>query len=290
MTIEELPSSFRCPDCGTWLPEAATTCPSCGRIRSLPIADVAGRSVSSRALIVGAGAAALLAVGILIGWTIGPPSGWGPSPSPALGSAVAQTSASSSVASTPRPSDPDALTRRHRAGSIRFSLTVGAGWESFGPEYPNYITKSATGGQGAEALIYWTNVPRGGLPVLAESCYYLRTQRAGHSAADLAAVVAAAPGTDLITGPSQVTLGGYPAQHVALIVREDVGCDPGFFFTYPNAYGGALWPETSPRDTIRVWIIDVEGDLLFIAGATKPAAGAALEQDIDDIVQSIRFE
>jgi hypothetical protein len=102
--------------------------------------------------------------------------------------------------------------------------------------------------------------------------------------------VAAAPGTDLITGPSEVTLGGYPAQHVGLIVREDVGCDPGFFFTYPNLFEGALWPETTPGDTIQVWIIDVEGLLLFIAGETKPNASAALEQDVVDIVQSIQIE
>ena len=287
MTIEELPPSFRCPDCGTWLPDSETTCPSCGRIRSLPIADVAGRPIGSGALIMGAGAAALLAVGILIGWTIGPPSGWAPSPSSANRSAVAQTSASSRVASTPRPSGPDTLARRHRAGSIEFSLTFGAGWESFGPEYPNYITKSVRGGQGAEALIYWTDLPGG---FFAEPCHYLETQDAGPTGADLAAVVAAAPGTDLITGPSEVTLGGFPAQHVALTVREDVGCDPGFFFTYPNVYGGALWPETVPGDTIRVWIIDVEGDLLFIAGETHQDAGAGLGQDVDDIVQSIRFD
>jgi hypothetical protein len=166
-------------------------------------------------------------------------------------------------------------------------LTAGTGWESFGPDYPNYITKSASGSQGAEALIYWTAVPVG---PLAEPCHYLRTQQVGPSAADLAAVVAAAPGTDLISGPSEVTLGGYPAQHVALNVREDVGCDPGFFFIYPNTWGGALWPETMPGDTIRVWIIDVDGDLLFVAGETHRSASAALEQESVDIVQSVQFE
>jgi hypothetical protein len=73
-------------------------------------------------------------------------------------------------------------------------------------------------------------------------------------------------------------------------VREDVGCDPGFFFTYPHVIGGPLWPETLPGDIIRVWIIDVDGDLFFIAGLTRPQAGAALEQDVDLILETIRFE
>ena len=150
----------------------------------------------------------------------------------------------------------------HRVGRLRFALTVGAGWEHF-------------------------DLPGG---TLAGGCHYFRNQRTGPSSADVAAVVAAAPGTDLISAPSEVTVGGYPTQHVALAVREDVGCDPGFFFTYPNVYGGALWPETVPGDTIRVWIVEVASDLLFIVSGTKPDAGAALEQDVDDIVQSIVFE
>ena len=165
----------------------------------------------------------------------------------------------------------------------------GVGWQSFGSSYPNYITRDSRGSDGAEALIHWTNVDGGG-PILGEPCHYLRTQRAGPSAADLAAVVAAAPGTDLIRGPSEATLGGLAAQHVTLTVRDDLGCDPGFFFTYPTVYGGASWRETVPGDTIRVWIIDVAGDLLFITGETHANASAGLEKDVDEIIQSIRFE
>ena len=165
----------------------------------------------------------------------------------------------------------------------------GAGWEFFGPDYSNYITKDVSGPQGAEALIYWTNFSGRGSRSVGQPCYYVRTEHAGVSAAALAAVVAAAPGTDLISAPSQGRLGGYPAQHLELTVRDDVGCDPGFFFTYPNVNGGALWAETAPGDTIRVWIVEVEGELLFIAGETKPDAGASLEQEVDEIVEAIAF-
>ena len=295
MTIEDLPSPTRCPDCGTWLPGEALTCPRCGRDRDLPVSGVAGRSVNSRALIVGAGAAALVAVGILIGWATGPPSSWGPSPRPALASAFAQASRSPSPSpiptspptSTPTSRPSDARTR-FNAASLDFSMTLDPGWETFGPEYPNYITTSIFGSQGAEALIYWMRIPRDGVDSnVGKACRYLRTQPAGRLGADLATVLAAAPGTDLISGPSDVRLGGRDAQRVVLRVREDVGCDPGYFFTYPNVYGGALWPKTLPGDTIRVWIVEVEGYRLFLAAETHGNLGAGI---VEDIVQTIRFE
>jgi hypothetical protein len=80
---------------------------------------------------------------------------------------------------------------------------------------------------------------------------------------------------------------------VRFVVEKDVGCDPGFFFSYPNLTGGALWPETRPGDTVRVWIADTPGQLLFVEGKTHPTneqADIELEADILAIVESIRLE
>ena len=108
------------------------------------------------------------------------------------------------------------------------------------------------------------------------------------SAADLAAAVSAAPGTKLLTGPSNVTVGGRPAKQVALTVREDVGCDPGFFYRWRAVYGGAFWLQTGVGDTIRVWIVDVHGTRLFIEA--EIIYGFGLKQEVQQIVESIRFE
>ena len=97
-------------------------------------------------------------------------------------------------------------------------------------------------------------------------------------------------GTELVTGPSDVSVGGRSAKHVVLTVREDVGCDPGYFYTWKDIFGGALWPKTNVGYTIRVWIVDVDGTLLFIAGETNTDAGSGLEQEIQQIVDSIRFD
>ena len=42
-------------------------------------------------------------------------------------------------------------------------------------------------------------------------------------------------------------------------------------------------------DTIRVWIVDMEGTRLFIAGLTHDDAGPELDEQIHTIVDSIRF-
>jgi hypothetical protein len=148
------------------------------------------------------------------------------------------------------------------------------------------ITVDSTGPDHAEAMVYWTAYTGGahaircaslGLPVTA-------------SMDELADAISTAPGTMLASGPTAVTLGGHPARQVVITVREDRGCDPKFFFSSKPPRGGPGWWRTDAGDTLRVWIVDVDGASLIIVGASKPAAGTDLEQEIEDIVGSIRFE
>jgi hypothetical protein len=170
--------------------------------------------------------------------------------------------------------------------SFSVSTSTSDGWVRYGSLY---IGKSTVGPQGAEAVIFWTSFPDG---VYAYPCAQLLLLDApiGPSAADLAAVVSTARGTELVTGPSDVTVGGRPAKHVVLTVREDVGCDPGYFFAWQQVWGGPFWASTELGDTIRVWIVDVDGTLLFIEAETTKQAGSDLEQEIQQIVESISFD
>jgi hypothetical protein len=52
---------------------------------------------------------------------------------------------------------------------------------------------------------------------------------------------------------------------------------------------GALWLWTPVGVTIDVWIVDVDGTRLFIEAETTRQAGSELEQEIQQIVGSIRF-
>lgn len=154
------------------------------------------------------------------------------------------------------------------------------------PGGPISLNKSDGGAQSAEGIIYWTSFPDGDY---ADPCARLLDRSVGRSAAALATAVATAPGTKLVMGPSDVSLGGHPAKFVWLKVRKQIGCEPGFFYKWEDAQGGMLWPRTPAGSTIRVWILDVDGTRLFIAAATSKQATLRLKNEIYWIVQSIRF-
>jgi hypothetical protein len=175
---------------------------------------------------------------------------------------------------------------------VRFSFEVPSGWERHTivsgkkPRGPISLNKSVVGPQDAEAIIYWTSFPEGDY---AEPCSRLLGRSVGPSAADLAAAVARAPGMKLVSGPSDVRLGGRPAKYVVGTVRKKVGCDPGFFYSWREAPGGAFWVRTDAGSTIRVWIVAVGRTRIFIEAATR-AQGNFFAEEIKQIVESIRFE
>jgi hypothetical protein len=176
---------------------------------------------------------------------------------------------------------------------VRFSLRVRrAGWEWF-KSVPTKtsrrgaisINKSVVGPQGAEAILFWTSFPEGDY---ADPCAPLLSPRVGSSAAALADAVATAPGTKLVKGPSDVTVGGHPAKHVVLTVRKDADCDPGFFYSWKEVFGGAFWRTTSIGDTIRVWIVSAGGRRIFIGAESKPGHPGHVKE-MQQVVESIRF-
>jgi hypothetical protein len=206
---------------------------------------------------------------------------------PPSASAPAQPGSSPTSARVGLASDSHNARLTVTENGIRFSFLArrSAGWERHGArKRPMSLNKSVVGPQDAEAIIYWTGYPRGDH---ADPCARVLSPRPGRSAADLAAAVSKAPGTKLVQGPSDVTLGGRPAKHVVLTVRENVGCDPGFFYTWRPQRLGAFWHTTDVGDTIRVWIVAVGGKRLFIAAVTK---AGGIEKEVQQIVASIRFE
>jgi hypothetical protein len=221
-------------------------------------------------------------------------------PAASIDAAVVETPSSET---SPSPT-PDGVrrfeappTRRHEnivnsVNGVPFSFSVPtSGWERFGSISTN---KSETGSQGAEAIIYWSTFPDGDYVDPygndADPCTKLLSPPVGPSVADLAAAVSTAPGTELVMGPSNVTVGGYPARQVVLVVRKNVGCDPGFFYAWHDVFGGALWTTTPVGATMSVWIVDVDGTRLFIEAATTQQATSDLDQEIEQIVGSIRFD
>jgi hypothetical protein len=175
---------------------------------------------------------------------------------------------------------------------ISFNVPVTPGWERPGSKGgwtrygSNYLSKDIAGSQGAEAVLYWTGFPGGGWASL---CPGLVEFPSAHSGADLAVAVSTVPGLGLVSGPSEVTVGGRTAYRMEFTVDEDLGCDPGYFFTWRYVKGGPFWSHTSVGDTITVWIVEREQGPWVIAGETTPDADRELSGEIPQIVDSIRF-
>ncbi len=207
-----------------------------------------------------------------------------PSPSPSV-------SLPPTAAPSPSPSDlaffPDGLIEAGRHSMIRsgksLSVDMPSGWISH--DGFRIFTQA-----GQAAFIFWTDAPTN---VYADPCAHEPLDPpAGDTPAELAAAVSSIPGTDLVGGPSDVTIGGHPAKLVTIRVREDIECAPTeFYLWYNEADGpaGGRWPDAL-GDTINAWIIDVDGTVVWIDGSwsvnTMPALHGAMRQ----IVDSIQFE
>jgi hypothetical protein len=248
-------------------------------------------STRGAALFILGGLGLTLAVGFWLG-AHGQPSALEAPTDPApSGAAAGDASPTPTFSASPTP-EGSGLVQRLRVGrnevfidGTRMSFTLRQqGWEQFGDIS---INKSIVGPQGAEAIIFWTSFPIG---LHADRCARLRSLSVDSSVEDVAFAVSSAPGIELLSGPSDVTVGGRTAQHVVLVVLKDLGCDPGYFYTWRDRMVGALWPSTNVGNTIRVWIVDVRGTLLFIEAETTTQATAQLEHQIQQIVRSIRFE
>jgi hypothetical protein len=171
----------------------------------------------------------------------------------------------------------------HGAGVPRLTFSVPSdGWEQFGGLY---VSKDTNGSQAAEAIIFWTGVNRS---KYAQACGQWWGSPGG-TLADWAAHVSRARGTDLIAGPTQVTVGGRTAQHVVLSVRKDVACNPGLFHRWKTVQWGPFWDGIDIGDTSRVWLVEVGGKILYMEADTHQNAGLDLEREVQQIVGSIDF-
>jgi hypothetical protein len=266
MTIEELP--------GDGGPDHATDSPWMTTVLSL-----------------GAGVVLGVVMMLAIGPQVTPP----PSASPAESDALARAS---QRPPTPRPTPIPAdifgtglLTSSRQALSVdgvSFSFGVPTdGWTQYGSLY---ISKSARGPQGAEAMIFWARHPVGRY---ARACGAMTSASIGFTAAQVAENLAAGmAGTELVSGPTDVTVGGLPAKQVVLFVRDDYSCGPGYFYTWDGEEErlSSMWGSPMLGDTITIWVLDVDGERFIIAAETHLNAGAALEAEVQQIVDSITFQ
>jgi hypothetical protein len=168
----------------------------------------------------------------------------------------------------------------------RFTLTVPtADWESNG-EFGISKTQGET--PDGAAFIFWKYDANG---VFSDPCAQVKAPVVGPGAADMAAAITTIPGIDVVTPPTAVTVGGKPAQFVAIKIRDDIACqEDQFYLWYDSAHEDQARYATQKDQTIRVWITDVDGKRVQIDGETFAGAGPDPAQEIQQVIDSIQFE
>jgi hypothetical protein len=171
---------------------------------------------------------------------------------------------------------------------VQLSMRVVApGWVS---QQGFEFVKGPVGAPDGASFIFWAFTPDN---VHADPCAAAPlAPAAGPGIANLASAVSRIPGTQLVSGPSEVTVGGHPAKRTVITIPEDVDCSAERFkLWYDDGMGpgGSRWPTVLPS-TMSVWIIDVDGTLVWIDGETYERTSPALEREMQQMVDSIEFE
>lgn len=237
-------------------------------------------------LAIGAAAAAAVVVVVVVATNLlsrGPlvgPATTGPLPTATTVATSLPTSgpsASPRVLAFPAPG-PLAIGRHEMTRSgVRMSLAVSSsGWGSQGDFQ---MTKNLTDG----AFIFWVQAPDG---VYEDSCAQVKGPPSTDPAT-LAADVASIPDTDVVSGPTDVTVGGRPAKEVVLTIAAEPECQTALYLWY-DEFGGR-WASKN-GDRMIVWIVQVDEALVWIDAEMRKDADPALEQEIRAMVDSIQFE
>jgi hypothetical protein len=211
-----------------------------------------------------------------------------PTPSPALSPSPSPAPAASpTLAPTFPPSGALAIGRQSmiREG-VRLSIAVpSTGWNSGDGIW---ISKGEEGKPDGSAFIFWPQTPDN---VFADPCNLkLLSPPPDRTAAGLATAVAGIPGINVASGPTAVTVDGHPAQHVELTIPASIGCAPDKFHLWTDeADATGRWAQAYD-EKILVWIVDVDGRLVWIDGETYKGAKPAVEQELQQVIDSIQFE
>lgn len=172
-----------------------------------------------------------------------------------------------------------------RLGDVVMRFDIPAeGWESHGLPY---VSKSAHGNQGAEAIVYWTALPRGDS---SRACTLVLGPLSRATPQSMAEALAGAPGVRVASEPSHGLLGGGWSTRVDLRVEHQRGCVPGYLVEWEPFAGGAMWEDVQRGDTIRIWFVDVRGVSVIVAAATHADAGQRVTREALAIVDSILFD
>ncbi len=173
---------------------------------------------------------------------------------------------------------------------VRFSINVAApGWRS---QQGFEVIKGTEGEPDGAGLLFWSTTPDN---VYANPCAHTPlSPAAGPGIASLATAVSRIPGTQLVSGPTDLTVDGQPVKRTVITIPENIDCPGLLKLWYDDGMGSEAgrFPTVLPS-TMRVWMIDVDGTTVWIDGETYATYGdtsPTLESEIQQMIESIVFE
>lgn len=242
-----------------------------------------------------AAAAVAVVVVAVVGYNLLPSrsgSGGSPTPTPSASPAPSPATSTASTSVTFPPAGALAVGRHTLTeDDIVFSIQVPDGWHSSGPNCSGCA--NADGGwlqkgpdDSTDAGSVW--MPVWSVDGVASDPCRRTPAPVATSVAELADDVATIPGTELVSGPEDVVVGGRPAKHVVITIPTNIGCPAHQFNMWADH--GIFRHATALEQTNRVWIVDLDGKRFWIEAETYKGSTAALDQEIQAMIDSIQFE
>ena len=239
-----------------------------------------------------AAAVAVVAV-VVVGYNLLPSRGnSGASPTPTPSSSPGPSAAASASIRFPPAGELTAGRHTLIEDDTVFSMQVPDGWHSSGPNCSGCA--NAEGGWLQRGPDDSTDPGSVWMPiwsvdgVAADPCTR-KPAPVATSVTELADDVATIPGTDVVTTPEDVVIGGRPGKHVVIQVAADIGCPARQFYLWADH--GIFRFATALEQTNYVWIVELEGGGHFwIEAETYAGSTPALEHEIQAMIDSIQFE
>jgi len=162
------------------------------------------------------------------------------------------------------------------------------GWRSGGyktaPNGGGWIEKGTPGKPDGAVITFWRPDR-----VATDPCgHTLVTPRLRPWPMDLAGAVAAIPGIELVSGPTErpPVSQDFSDQEVVLRIPEDIDCDPQEFYLWAD--GDHPRTATARGSTITISIVAGSAGPFFVEAETYKGASPELEREVQQIVDSLR--
>ena len=115
-----------------------------------------------------------------------------------------------------------------------------------------------------------------------------REPKVGPTVDDLVTALGEIPNTTA-SEPVDTTLAGYSATHLELQIPQSLPCSPSQFKLWQDSPGNDWWAQGT-NDTMPIWVLEVGGERVVIAGHMYPDTTEEAKAELQEVLNSIVFD